>query len=204
MSHAVRRMVPTVAVAATLFLNACGGPDAALGPDRRAARPASVIAQSTAAPDRSAARYEIDFMQDMIDHHMMAVMTAEVCVAKAIHEELRSLCQNIIAAQSAEIEQMQAWLEDWYGVSYEPRMTTGMQREVERLSQLSGAEFEIAFMEMMIRHHERAIREARGCVDRAYHRQLRRLCESIIAAQSEEIALLEAWLCEWYGECAQG
>jgi uncharacterized protein (DUF305 family) len=41
----------------------------------------------------------------------MAVMMAEMCTMKAIHPELLSLCQNIIASQSAEITMMQAWLQ---------------------------------------------------------------------------------------------
>ncbi len=72
---------------------------------------------------------------------------------------------------------------------------------IERLASLSGAEFEIAFMEMMIEHHEAAIREAEECLRRAYHRQLRRLCENIIETQSAEIEQMQTWLCQWYGIC---
>ena len=97
--------------------------------------------------------------------------------------------------------EMQAWLQDWYGVSYEPVMKPGDEKMMERLVALSGAEFEIAFMEMMIKHHEKAIREGRHCLDKAYHAELRELCENIIATQSAEIAQMETWLCQWYGEC---
>ena len=68
---------------------------------------------------------------------------------------------------------------------------------------LSGAEFEIAFMEMMIKHHEAAIREGERCLDRAYHAELRSLCEDIIETQSAEIAQMQTWLCEWYGICKE-
>ena len=43
----------------------------------------------------------------MIDHHMTAVVMAEVCAQQAIHEELQSMCENIIGTQSEEIEEMQ-------------------------------------------------------------------------------------------------
>ena len=69
------------------------------------------------------------------------------------------------------------------------------------LDALDGEEFEITFMEEMIRHHETAIREAERCVERAYHEDLVNLCENIIETQSAEIAQMEAWLCEWYGIC---
>jgi uncharacterized protein (DUF305 family) len=194
------RAVPLLALAVMFALGACAdsptGPAEALVPDNRPRL-------NAAAPDRRAARFEIDFMQDMIDHHAMAVEMAEICLGKAVHEELRALCENIIAAQSAEIEQMQSWLRDWYGISYEPRMKQGDERMLERLASLSGAQFEIEFMQMMIQHHERAIREAEDCLRRAYHRQLRRLCENIIETQSAEIEQLQTWLCEWYDICEE-
>ena len=56
-------------------------------------------------------------------------------------------------------------------------------------------------MEMMIKHHEKAIKEGQHCLDKAYHTELRELCQNIIATQSAEIALMQTWLCQWYGEC---
>lgn len=157
---------------------------------------------STAAPRQPQANFEIDFMTGMIDHHMMAVEMAKICLDKAVHEELRTTCENIIATQSQEISTMQAWLRDWYGINYEPSMRPGDEKMLARLASLSGAEFEIAFMEMMIKHHEKAIKDARHCLDKAWHSELRQLCEEIIAAQSAEIAQFEAWLCDWYGRCS--
>ena len=192
------RLLPLIALALGLGQTACSdaptAPEASLGAG-------SEPRLSSAAPASGTARYEIRFLQDMIDHHAMAVETARLCVAKAVHEELRQLCEQIIAAQSAEIEQMQRWLEQWYGISYEPQMKPADERMIERLASLGGAEFEIAFMEMMIDHHEAAIREAEDCLRRAYHRQLRRLCENIIETQSAEIEQMQTWLCEWYGIC---
>lgn len=59
------------------------------------------------APDPAAAFYETRFMEGMIDHHAMAVQMSQTCIEKAVHEALRSLCEQIIAAQQAEITQLQ-------------------------------------------------------------------------------------------------
>ena len=111
------------------------------------------------------------------------------------------MCENIRTAQMAEIEQMQSWLQQWYDISHEPEMKPGDEKMMERLASLSGAEFEIAFMEMMITHHEKAIKEGRHCLEKAYHAELRSLCESIIRTQSGEIAQMQTWLCQWYDQC---
>jgi uncharacterized protein (DUF305 family) len=162
---------------------------------------ASPAAGAAPAPTKRTAKFEVRFMTEMIDHHAMAVEMSEVCLDKAVHAELRAMCQEMIAAQSQEIETMQSWLEDWYGVSHEPEMSRRDMRMIERLAALSGARFEIRFMETMIEHHRQAIAEAERCLDRAYHAELRNLCRQIIEAQSAEIAQLEEWLCVWYGRC---
>lgn len=192
-----RLVFPTMLAFATI---ACSDAAGVLEPD---VPQHSMVIAGGAAPSSSAANYEIKFMEGMIDHHMMAVMTAEVCLDAAVHAELLAMCQNIITTQTQEIQTMQAWLSDWYGIAYQPMMSHGMMKGVERLSALNGQEFEVAFMEMMIQHHEGAIREAGRCVRKAYHSVLVELCEDISAAQSAEIAQLEMWLCAWYGHCKQ-
>jgi hypothetical protein len=108
-----------------------------------AARP---VRADAPAPHARTARFEINFLKDMIDHHMMAVEMGEICVHRAIHDELHGLCHEIIDAQTAEIEMMQDWLHDWYGFSYQPHMTGKDRNQLRALSRLHGRRFEIRFM----------------------------------------------------------
>lgn len=89
---------------------------------------------------------------------------------------------------------MQVWLDGWYGLEYEPEMKPGDMNQMEKLAVLNGAEFEIEFMEMMIKHHSKAIKEGEQCLKRAYHPDLLELCGDIIEAQTAEIDLMESWL----------
>ena len=158
---------------------------------------------SAPAPDRATAGYEIDFMEDMIDHHAMAVQMATLCEPRAVHDELRNLCTQIRQSQSQEIATMQSWLQSWYGDAYQPEMSAGAMRQMEKLASLSGAEFEIAFMEMMIKHHAKAVKEGTTCLEKAYHPELLNLCQNIIETQTAEIRQMRAWLCEWHGMCSR-
>lgn len=153
------------------------------------------------APEPATARYEVDFMQDMIDHHAMATMMATTCESKAVHAELRELCTDIRISQQQEIAQMQGWLQSWYGIRYQPQMKPGDMRRMERMAQLPPAEYEVEFMQSMIRHHRIAIRRASVCLDRAAHPELVNLCADIIQVQLDEIRMMESWLCQWYGIC---
>lgn len=162
----------------------------------------SVTAQSVSAdapaPDNQTAKFEITFMEGMIDHHMMAIMMAEMCTMKAVHPELVAACEDIIATQSQEMMMMQMWLQDWYGITYEPKMMMG---EMEGHMMMDPAQFEEWFMKRMISHHATAIKEAEDCLEEAYHPELLNTCQNIIVTQSQEIDLFQAWLCEWYGLC---
>jgi uncharacterized protein (DUF305 family) len=153
------------------------------------------------APKKAQAKFEIKWMTGMIDHHHMAVMMGELCVDRAVHPELVAMCEEMVSAQMAEIEQMQGWLLDWYGVVYEPQMKPRDERMIARMADMEGEEFEMAFMEMMIRHHSQAIREGRVALRRTYHPELRDLAANIIETQSVEIVIMREWLCDWYGRC---
>lgn len=120
--------------AALLATGALTGVAVAAAPPAQASAPAA---------SDQAARFQVDFLTGMIDHHHMAVMMAEMCVEKAVHDELAATCESIVATQSAEIATMQQWLEDRYGISHEPDMT-GMQ-SMHRFHDLDGEEFEVAF-----------------------------------------------------------
>jgi len=55
------------------------------------------------------------FLEQMIPHHQMAVMMSQMAGGAMSRPEMRDFTQSIIRAQSAEIEQMQAWYREWYG-----------------------------------------------------------------------------------------
>lgn len=157
------------------------------------------------APDQKAAKFEVAFMTDMVAHHQMAVMMSEMCLTRADHAELRAMCEQIVATQSAEITMLTTWLGTWYGITPDaPQMTRKEQKDMAALETLQGAEFEIEFMKSMIRHHFGAIIDSAQCLRRAYHGELVTMCQGIITTQAAEIRQLQTWLCDWYGICNYG
>jgi hypothetical protein len=57
---------------------------------------------------------EYEFLVHMIPHHEEAVATATYLKENTEREEIREFAEGIIRTQSAEIEQMTTWLENWY------------------------------------------------------------------------------------------
>lgn len=160
-------------------------------------------AASAPAPNPETAQYEVDFMQQMIDHHTMAAVMGTVCLPRAVHDELRQTCTDIITSQGREIVTMESWLVRWYSQFSVPSLTSGEIHQVAQLASLRGGEFEMAFMQQMSMHHEMAIEMAQTCVAQAYHGDLVNLCQNVITAQQDEIQQMQTWLCDWYGICKQ-
>lgn len=167
--------------------------------------PAAPARAAAPARNQNIARYEIQFMQEMIAHHHIAVMMAQVCVERQdIRPELRQLCRDIIVAQEREIAAMQSWLRQWYGIEYQPHQDMNheeMARMLAEMRAMSPREFERFFLEDMIVHHAGALQPARQCKGRAFHSELEALCRDIVRVQVDEIELMRRWLCEWFGEC---
>ena len=54
------------------------------------------------------------FIDEMIVHHQGAVEMAQLALTNAKHQEIKTLANAIIKAQTDEIEQMKGWLKGWY------------------------------------------------------------------------------------------
>jgi uncharacterized protein (DUF305 family) len=151
------------------------------------------------APERDQRRFEIRFLTEMIDHHFGAVKMSELCAGRTVHPELQAMCDSIKANQTEEIATMRNWLQQWYGTDHAPELDRRTQRQIDYLSTLTGAEFEKAFMAIMIRHHSMAAHMAVECLNEAYHPEMLNMCAMMLGMQGDEIAQLRIWLQQWYG-----
>lgn len=164
-----------------------------------------------------AGRAEVRFLEGMIDHHQMALDMATDCLNKAQTESVVELCNNVITAQSAEIAQMQTWLLEWYDIEYAPMSMMDMNDDgmggmhgghaehrdppmmmgmMAGLSRLEGVEYEIAWLEAMIDHHDDALHMSERVLLYAEHEDLITLAEAIISAQTAEIEYMESLIIE--------
>jgi uncharacterized protein (DUF305 family) len=144
------------------------------------------------------APFDAMFIDGMIGHHQGAIDMAEIALEQAEHEEIRALAEEIIVAQTTEIEQMQSWRSEWYP---DLGATGGMQMGMGEMmvSEDESVPFDQRFIEAMIEHHQGAISMAEMVLTQAEHEEIRTLAEEIIAAQAAEIEQMQGWLTDWYG-----
>ena len=57
--------------------------------------------------------YDKEFLSHMIEHHEGAIETAKLSADRAMHDEIKKLSQDMIAAQQKEVDQMKEWQVQW-------------------------------------------------------------------------------------------
>jgi len=77
------------------------------------------------------------------------------------------------------------------------------QTDIDMLKGMSGQEFEVTWMNMMIQHHEGAVDMAEMAATRAAHQEIKSTAQNIIRDQTKEIADLTNWLRQWYNATPQ-
>lgn len=61
----------------------------------------------------TAGDFDKEFLEEMIPHHQMAVMMATMLKNGTQRPEMKQLAQDIIIAQTKEINQMRQWYKEW-------------------------------------------------------------------------------------------
>ena len=193
-----------------VFLVACGTSQQTTAPGATAASSApTAVAAPTAlgamqgmghgSMGDTTAPYDAQFIDSMIEHHQGAIDMANQALKEATKPELKTLAQNIVTAQQAEIKQMQEWRKAWYP-SLAPTEGMGMDMGEMQISSDTSKLFDLRFIEVMISHHQGAITMAKDAQQKAEHAEIKTLAQNIISAQEAEIAQMQQWQKEWSGQ----
>ena len=186
----MKKLVLLAVSLVTLAATGCGGNDEAT-PTQRGSQ---TVAAGGVPFDRA-------FIDAMVPHHQSAIAMAQEAKDAGLSEpDLVEIADNIIANQQNEIDQMLEWRDQWFGSS-EPgpeaaallmlgmsATEAGMEHHGMDLS--TAEDVDQAFAEMMVAHHEGAIRMAQLAQERGDHDEVRNLADDIIAAQQSEIDVM--------------
>ena len=149
------------------------------------------------------------FIEQMIPHHEGAIEMAKLAQERATQTEIKTLAASIIKSQTEEIVQMKSWYKDWYGteVPLEANESMGMGRGMMRggmmgdqndMESLKNAnDFDKAFIEKMIPHHQMAVMMANRLTQGTKREEMKTLAQNIIEAQTKEINDMRMWYKTW-------
>lgn len=208
----VRAVVVAAAVVAVLLLGAAAGLLIGL--------PGS-SSQSLAPAEDSV---DVGFAQDMAMHHQQAVQIANTAREKTTNPEIKQIAFDIESTQLEQAGRMDGWLMLWgrpeqpsgphmawmsgpegehhHGAGAQPSTGTddmpGMASEEElgRLRSLSGKEFDVDFLQLMLRHHQAGTPMAQYASVHASVPAVRTLAANIVHSQTTEMDTIRQLLAE--------
>ena len=160
------------------------------------------IAESRYSPD------DVRFVHDMIPHHHQALVMAELVADRTNRQELIDVAGRINASQGDEIEFMQQWLRDRGQHAPDPAAHDAMHtshkmagmatpEQMAKLAASDGTAFDRLFLELMIPHHEGAVKmvkELLGQPGSAYDPVLFEFTSEVTNGQTAEIERMHALL----------
>jgi uncharacterized protein (DUF305 family) len=184
------RKLPALLVAVALAAAGCGG-----GGGEKSAEPTGneTVASGQVPFDQA-------FIDAMVPHHLEAIEMARAAKrAGLMQPDLNRIATDIVAVQKTEIDQLLAWREQWFGSRKRgPVLPEVLGVPEDEMGMEHGSADEVAnandvdatFAEMMIAHHEGAIRMAESAKERAQHQQVKDMAVAIVEAQQREINIM--------------
>ncbi|PPF58874.1 DUF305 domain-containing protein [Clavibacter michiganensis] len=178
---------------AALTLTGCATNDAGTTPETSSSASAD---SSTSAQTNDA---DLAFVQMMAPHHEQAIEMSDSLLEKTgIRPVVTSLATGIKDAQVPEIEQLDAWAEQW-GVEEMSGMDHDMDgmmsdSDMQELDGAEGTQAEEVFLNQMIEHHTGAIEMAQTEIDDGQNPDAIAMAEDIVRTQEDEISLMRTLL----------
>jgi uncharacterized protein (DUF305 family) len=182
-------MIGVLTLSAASLLAACGGDD-----DNDAGE---VQIEAVGNPTDRA------FVAGMVPHHEAAIEMAELAQEQGESEFVSSLADDIVRTQSEEIATLQNIDAELTNADVEVGDLGLSEAEMaieHDMSELETAKpFDRTFIDMMVPHHQGAIRMARVELEEGENADLMQLARQIIDAQSREINEMNAHRTEEFG-----
>ncbi|MEV4198979.1 DUF305 domain-containing protein [Micromonospora globbae] len=152
---------------------------------------------------------EAGFARDMTAHHAQAVEMGLMAFQRATDPEVRGIGGDIATNQQGEIGTMQTWLREWGldPTGSQPRMAwmpdgpkmvrdglmPGMAtpEEMERLRTAQGREFDLLFLDLMIKHHVGGVHMIDGVLDASDEKDVVRTAQTMKNTQQTDLVNLQ-------------
>jgi uncharacterized protein (DUF305 family) len=151
---------------------------------------------------------EAGFTRDMVTHHTQAIDMATVAFQQGHLPEVRTLGLDIALGQQTEVGTMYRWLEEWRllptgarpPMAWMPEGTsalidgmmpgTATDDELDRLYGSTGRDFDILFVQLMLRHHLGGIHMVNGVLEQSDWNEVVALAIRMKQRQQAEVEVL--------------
>ena len=167
------------------------------------------------------AEFDQMYIDMMIPHHASIVSLAQAALPRLHDERLRALAEKIMSEQTAEIDELRGYREQFSGsadpmplderammqmMQMMPEMTMSMDEmmvQMDAATQVAtfcaASDADLAFIDLTIPHHRSAIVASEAALERAVNPEIQDFAQKVIDAQRREIDELRSIRQELYG-----
>lgn len=141
-----------------------------------------------------------DFAAQMVLHHDAAVKMSEEELRNGSNQEMKTLAQDVITKQRAEITQFNAFLAAHQPTQpLVPQFNQIQKTNMDRMMAASDARTltmrtDYDYAQLMVDHHQAAIDNSEALLVHGRNATMRQLAQAIITDQRREIGVLQNWL----------
>ncbi|WP_219466269.1 DUF305 domain-containing protein [Nonomuraea rhizosphaerae] len=167
------------------------------GSPARTATPGERLGQTPGSPVAA----DVRFAEGMVPHHRQALEMSGLAGDRTENAAVRRFADRILTTQRPEITVMTSWLTGLGRAvpdthAHDPSSGDGMASpaELNALRAARGAAFDRMFLELMIRHHEGALRMAGAELAGGRDLRMRLMAKDVYSGQSVEITRMRAAL----------
>lgn len=156
---------------------------------------------------------DAEFAAALLQHHAVALHLVDLSRGRGVSDELPAIADQILTTETVEIETVTDWLTAWdqtvpgtirdhanahaaergeeIGVPGGDLPGMPSHDDLEELDGLDGPEFDRAWLELMIAHHEGAIELAEAEIDEGRFEPAIELARSVAEAQQDQVEQME-------------
>ncbi len=146
--------------------------------------------------------FDLDFANTMVVHHQSAVEMAKEVIAKGSNAEVKTMAQNIVTAQEAEIAQFKNITANYKmpemkkegGEAHNElgEIMQKMETDMKVMSKTGNADKD--FLMMMIPHHKSAVTMSEDELSHGKNLEIKKMAQKIMDDQNKEIKQFETLL----------
>ncbi|ARS38126.1 DUF305 domain-containing protein [Pontibacter actiniarum] len=144
---------------------------------------------------------DYDFAQIMSMHHQGAIRMAEDEIANGTNAKMKEMAQKTVKTNKEDIQKLQDFAKRHQPAKGDTATTMRMMQPMNKMmddvhrnmGDMSGANTDHSFAQMMIHHHEIGNEMARAFLKQGKTPEMKQMAQKTIDQQTKEISELEAW-----------
>jgi uncharacterized protein (DUF305 family) len=142
---------------------------------------------------------DVWFMQRMAGHLLQTTAIVDLAGDRITHPKLARLADTMNQQGQAHLQQLQGWLDRRGLAPYDPQQDPNRRKESDlaRLSEVRGAGFDLAFLEVMLARHRAGRRLAATEFRKGGVPEVRQLAAQLLAEQQAQVNQMTVWRRAW-------